>query len=270
MTPALLREQYAQFLYVFHSIGGALRFTRKHRLWEGFLGYGWVSRLAMILAVLAGLQFLSVLTKYLKRIDVTDPISTMGVMGNFLQDVIKAEYNFLFAGGMKYLMLIFLEVLIFHITRRSLAIFKLKTGEPTLKAFINAQVRMIQISIVCFFMESILSGVAKGALQVTPIPDFLIPALIFPIQCFFTGVPVVDNFYEQYNYSIKQSLKTIRPYAGVAIALGLILNILFLIPVLGSILGPFLAAITSVLVMYELSELGKRKDQGALLEEELV
>ena len=138
MNAGILREQYQQFLYVFYSLGDGLRFTRKYRLWEGFLKYGWVSRLAILLSIIAGF---------------------------------KEEYNLLFAGGMKYTMLIFLEILIFHITRRTLNILKLESGDPTLKAFIRAQIRMLKISLVCYVLESVFSSLTKTGLGMMHMPE---------------------------------------------------------------------------------------------------
>ncbi len=265
MNAGILREQYQQFLYVFYSLGDGLRFTRKYRLWEGFLKYGWVSRLAILLSIIAGFKFLEVFWKYANRVQGANPFQAMSVMGGFVQEVAKEEYNLLFAGGMKYTMLIFLEILIFHITRRTLNILKLESGDPTLKAFIRAQIRMLKISLVCYVLESVFSSLTKTGLGMMHMPEFVKAVPVFGIQCMFTGITVIDNFNEQFGMSIRESLRYCRNYIGVAIALGLILQALFLVPVLGSVFGPFLAATASALVMFELSDLTQREQPGLVI-----
>ena len=259
---AWLREQAAQFLYVFYSAGDALHFARKNRIWEGFMAYGWASRLFALVGVVAGIKFLHVLWQYLMKVDESRPFAAAGMLGGFFQELFVAEYELLFAGGMKYGTMVLLEILIFHITFRTLCILLVKSGQPTLKDFIRAQVRMFKVSLACLVLESVFSMVARG-LPFSSVSVFL-------IQCAFMGIPILDNFLEQFDFSIRQSIHYSRQFAGVALGLGLMLQICFLVPVLGNVMGPVAASITSALVMYELSHLTRSKEASLTLEEELV
>jgi hypothetical protein len=258
----LLREQIAQFLYVFYSAGDALRFAHKNRIWEGFMAYGWASRLFALVGTVAGLKFLHILWQYLMKVDESHPFAAAGMLGGFFQELLVAEYELLFMGGMKYGTMVLLEILIFHITFRTLCILLVKSGQPTLKDFIRAQVRMFKVSLACLVLESLGSMVARG-LPFASVSVFL-------IQCAFMGIPILDNFLEQFDFGIRQSIRYTMQFAGVALGLGLMLQVCFLVPVLGNVVGPVVASITSVLVLYELSDLTRSKEASLTLEEELV
>lgn len=86
--------------------------------------------------------------------------------------------------------------------------------------------------------------------------EFMKPVLVFAVQCYYLGFTIVDNYNEQFGLSIKDSAKyTYQNHLGVALGVGLILNILLFIPVLGVVVGPLLSAVTATLVMYQLSDL---------------
>lgn len=270
MNRMSLREQYAQFLYVFYSLVDALHFARKNRLWEGFMVYGWASRLAMLLGMLAGFRFFQILWKYVMAVDSINPFAAAGLLGSFATEVVREEYDFLFSGGMKYGSMVLLEIFIFHITYRTLSVLLVKSGVPTLKDFLRAQVRIFKLSLVCWLLESAFLVVAKSTLELSILPGWFLPVITFLIQCLFLGLPILDNFTEHFGFGIREGLRYARQYTGVAIGLGLLLRVGFWIPLLGNLISPVLVSIVSVLVMYELSDLTRSKESGMTLAEELV
>ena len=62
-------------------------------------------------------------------------------------------YDFLFVGGMKYVMMMLLEVVIFHMVRVTLEKLTGQTSDLSFQAFFNAQIRMIKVSIRSYIME---------------------------------------------------------------------------------------------------------------------
>lgn len=270
MNRQFLQDQYGQLLHVFYSIGDAVYFARKNRLWEGFMAYGWVSRLSLIVGSIAGLRFLQILWKYVTQVDPSNAFVAAGMLGSFAQEVVLEEYKLLFSGGMKYGTLVLLEIFIFHITFRTLCVLLVKSGTPTLKDFMRAQLRMLQISVVCWFLESVFSMIARTALDLAPFSNWLTPGATFIIQCIFMGVPILDNFTEQFKLGIKQSIQYMRSYVGVALGVGMLLQLFFVVPVVGNVLGPILVSIISAITMYELSDLTSRRESAQTLEEELV
>lgn len=270
MNRVFFREQYEQFLYVFYSLGDAWHFAKKNRLWEGFMVYGWASRLAMLVGLFAGLRFVQILWKYVMAVDSVNPFAAASLLGSFATEVVQEEYTFLFSGGMKYGTMVVLEIFIFHITYRTLSLLLVNTGVPTLKDFLRAQIRMFKLSLVCWLLESMFLLATKMTFELAVLPEWLLPVVTFLIQCLFMGLPILDNFTERFGFGIRDGIQYARQYAGAALGLGLLLRVGFWIPMLGNLLAPILASIVSALVMYELSDLTRSKESGMTLAEELV
>ena len=229
----------------------AMHFVKQNRLWEGFWKYGWVSRLLVFLAVAIGIKFFFILKNMAFP---SDPgiVTTAMTLGSVFQNFAVEGYEFLFSGIMKYLMLIMLEVIIFHMCRLTLKILSGADSDLSLDNFVKAQIRMIKVAIRAFITEMFFTMIVKILFGIFGSLDFLQPIIIYLVQCYFLGILVLDNYIEQFGYSIKESFKIIRQYAGIALGIGLILNVLLAVPLLGPLAGPVLAAVTATIVMYDL------------------
>ncbi len=238
----------------------AYSFIRKHKIWKGFWEYGWVAKILMVLAILAGLKFLQIYFQWLSDAYDSDPITAIGSMGGMMWEAVTEEYNFFFAGGMKYMIVIFMEIVIYHASRRTVKLLTGQDEEATFKNFMKAQVRMIKVSFQSYIMEIILTTLIGVALSfsIFSFMGFMKPVLIFAVQCFFLGFAVMDNYSEQFNMSIKESLKLSKEYLGIAIGTGLVLQIFFAIPAVGPLVGPFLSAVAVCLAMYAITDLHLR------------
>lgn len=235
----------------------AYHFIRKHKVWKGFWEYGWVSKIMMVLAILAGLKFLQIYFQWLSEAYDSDPITAISSVGGMMWEAVTEEYKFFFAGGMKYMIVIFMEIVIYHASRRTVKLLTGQDEEATFKNFMKAQIRMIKVSFQSYIMEIIfttLIGVAFS-LSIFSFLGFFKPVLIFIVQCFFLGFAVMDNYSEQFNRSIKESLKISREYLGIAIGTGLVLQIFFAIPGVGPLVGPFLSAVAVCLAMYAITDI---------------
>lgn len=250
-----LKTSWSQFFYSIVAIPRSIRFFRQHRLWEGFWRYGWVSRLLIFVAVILGLRFVMILWNKVFSTHVNDPLATVMNMGVAMKDFVVEGYSFLFFGSMKYIILILVEVIVFHVCRRTLELLTGKESEADFKSFVKAQTRMIKVAVRSWVLEVIATVILSIIFGIFGWLDFLEPVLIFGIQCYFLGFALVDNYNEQFGLSIKDSAKYTKGYAGIALGIGLVLNILFLIPIIGPIAAPILGAVTVTIVMYELSDL---------------
>jgi hypothetical protein len=247
--------QFAETMLTHREAG---EFIMKHRLWDGFWKYGWVSKILIGIAILFGLKFISIIWDWFDHFLSPDSGSTIIEMGLFMKDVAVGSYDFLFSGGIKYIMLILLEVIIFHICRRTSKILRGVSSELTFKIFLKSQVRMIKVVFRSYFMEMILTILLKIGFGIFGFIDFLEPVFIFGVQCYFIGFLVLDNYSEQFDLSIKESVRYARQFIGVCLATGLVLNILLFIPFIGAIVGPALAAVTVSLIMLRISDLHLR------------
>jgi CysZ protein len=185
------------------------------------------------------------------HLDVHDPIEA-GLQATFLvKDLAIGGYEFMFAGAYKYLVLIIMELLIFHMTLSTHAVLNGKRDPLTPGIFVKAQIRMVKVSIFTYAMELVASIVIKVVLSILGF-ELIKGVLIFLTQCFFLGFAMIDNYNEIHHLEIKESYKHTLKYAGVAVGIGIVLYVLIIIPVIGPFAGPMVAAIAATLVMHEL------------------
>jgi len=252
------KEHYTQFLYTLFTYPQAVSFIRIHKIWSGFWKYSWASKILIVAAILSGLKFLQSIVHWFDKADTSDPLAAMSVMGTMMVDVVSREYEYLTSGSMRYLMIILVEIVIFHVSRKTLEILINKESDSTMKAFIHAQIRMIKVAFFCYVMEMVFGLGTKAVFGVFGAFQFLQPAALFLIQVFFMGFAVLDNYLEQFNLTIKESFKYTRNFIGVALGCGLSMQLFFLVPVMGPVIAPFLAAVTATIAMVELSDLHLR------------
>jgi len=233
----------------------ASRFIIKHKLWEGFWKYGWVSSLLIGVAIIFGFKFFSIIKGWFSQFQssTTNPIAEMGLL---VEHIALDSYNFLFTGSFKYIMLRLLEIIIFHVCRRTMQILTGDNPDFTIKSFIDAQIRMLKITIRTYFLEMAFTILAKIFFGIFHSVDVIEPIFLFGLQCYFLGFLILDNYNEQFDMTIKESGLFARDYIGVSLAAGLILNLLLFIPVIGAIVGPMLAAVAVTIIMYRYT--GKR------------
>lgn len=247
-----------QFKETLQTYKGSVLFVRKHRLWEGFWTYGWVSRLLVFAGLFMGLKFFGIFFKWLNVFRTAETTQMMTVVSGMFTDFFKEGYAELFSGETKYFMLILLEVIIFHVCRRTIEVLRGSTeADLSFNAFVKAQVRMFKIGLIAWILETIVAALIGVSLGIFGM-GFLKPGIVFAAQCFFLGFAVIDNYNEQFELEIKESLKYTLQYTGVALAIGVVLYILMLIPIVGPIAGPILAAVTATLVMFRISDVHEK------------
>lgn len=226
-------------------------FIKANKLWVGFLAYSWVSKFLLVVGALLSLKFGGIFSSWMGNVAVEG--MSMNAFGSLISESASEGYHLFVQGGFKYVILILLEVVIFHFARKTLEVLTGDKAEDSLKAFIEAQVRMLKVVLFAYVLETIFS-VLVGVLVSLIGFEMIKPLLIFLIQCFFLGFVVVDNYNEIYKMSIQQSFKYTRQYAGVAIGIGVVLYVLMLVPVLGAVLAPLLGAVTATITMHELNK----------------
>ncbi|MFK8103952.1 MAG: EI24 domain-containing protein [Saprospiraceae bacterium] len=262
----LLGIYLQQFISTLFAHNEAIKYIRKHRLWEGLLQYGWLSKFLMAIGILLGFKFIKTFMDSITSMGLTETANPLVEMGNMIGHVAVDSYDFLFHGSIKYLMLILLEVVIFHICRRCIELLTKTKGDLSLKTFIAAQIRMIKVVFRTYIIEMILTLGIKIFFGIFGTFDFFEPIVIFGLQCYFLGFLVMDNYLEQYGLSIKESLRYANQFIGVAVGAGLVLNLLLLIPFFGAIVAPIIAGVTVCLVMHSSSDLHLTPSKDAKVE----
>lgn len=239
------------FVLTIKNYRNVFPFIQANQIWKGFLSYSWVSKFLLVLGAVLSLKFGGLFNNWYEQ------TATQGMsftaFGNLIEDTFSEGYHLFVDGGFKYAILILLEVVIFHFARKTLEVLTGDKAEDSLDAFIKAQVRMIKVVFFAYIMETVCSVFFGSMLSLVGF-DIIKPVVIFGIQCFFLGFAVVDNYNEIYEMSIKQSFKYTRQYAGVAVAIGIVIYVLMMVPVVGAVLAPLLGAVTATITMHELNK----------------
>ncbi|MEE9373501.1 MAG: EI24 domain-containing protein [Saprospiraceae bacterium] len=236
-------------VFTFRNLRGANRFAQKHELWKGIMNYKWLSKMLFVFAIIASIMLINSVMNWWNQMP--NQMNSIAELGSIVGTMFKGGYDLFVIGGLKYVVLILVEVVIFHFARRTLEIVRGEEVDNSFSAFIKAQKRMIKVAIFSFLMESFYSIILKVATGVIGF-SFIDPVGIFIIQCFFLGYAIIDNYNEIYHMTLKQSFKMTQKYAGVTLVIGIPVYIIMLMPLLGTIFGPILGAIAATITMNEL------------------
>ena len=234
-------------------------FIKKNKLWEGVLKYTWLSRFLMIVGIIGGIAFINFIFEYWTQKAQIDTLS-FSSLGTAVGGFFVEGYDLFVIGGLKYVILILMEVVIFHFARRTIEIKTGETVDTSLKTFIKAQMRMIKVVAYSWLMETIVSFlVVKLAFSMLGLDSLDTIATIL-IQSYFLGFAVIDNYNEIYHMTIKQSLKYTTQYGTVALIVGLMVYTIMLIPLAGAFAGPLIGAVVGAITMYELHQMDQNMD----------
>lgn len=227
-------------------------FVQEHKPWKGLKEYGWVAKLVIAGAVLFGFQFCYSLVSWISNLGASSqPLGLTSTMSTFYSDVALKNFEWIFSGGSKYLILILLEVLVFHFTRFTLSFLTGRESDSTFDAFIKAEIRMIKVSIRCWFMETViifLLGIGLSIFGMEGSKEFL----GFFIQCYFLGYAMIDNYFECFGATIKESFTQVWEVPGVAIGIGIVAYGLMHIPLVGVVLATTFGAVAATIAIYKL------------------
>jgi len=154
------------------------------------------------------------------------------------------KHKSVFSNSLKFFLLIFLEVLIFHFAVRTNSILKGQKKEAFFKDFSHAQLRMIKVMGLKWALGLACYIVVTVALSIAQI-RFVTPYLMYFVYAYFIGFAFLDNYMEQFGYTIRESSRTIQTHFGAAVTLGVIAGALMHIPLVGPLVTPFICAIAA-------------------------
>ncbi|WP_146088807.1 hypothetical protein [Neolewinella xylanilytica] len=248
-----LRYGIHEFFYTLMTFPRAWRFMVNHRLWVGLRQYGWVARGLVAVGILVGLFMITEVFEWLES-HADEPLTAMAIGSDSLiwQWLLEA-YNSLSNGVLNWVVLVLLEVVIYHFMRQTLRVILEKDVEEahTFKPFLNAQIRMLQVSFMAVILQQVLVNIGNAVL-----PNFVEGLFAIAVQSTILGYAIADNYNEQFELTIQQSLKQLqRNYIGICMGLGLPLFLLLKVPLFGTVLGPLLTSVAAAIVLREKSDL---------------
>lgn len=256
------KEEAEQFRYTVASFPSTARFIIRERVWEGFWKYGWFSRILTFAAVIIGLNMIGNLFSFFSDLTSGSYQLSLSGAGSFAQGLYENSIGFLTGSGSRFLMLVLLEVIIFHASRQTLRIIAGKESKSSFKDFLNAQFRMLLVSGYAWLMTLVLAIPVKIFFGIFEFLTFLKSPVLFLLEAFFLGFTIVDNYQEQYGLSIKESINYATEHLGINLAIGIVVRVLFWVPVAGPVFAPLLAAVAATIVMYEETSLHETPAEG--------
>lgn len=212
-------------------------FIKKNKLWEGYWAHGWIAKWTIFIGALVTILFVCNIYNTFSSLAHSPESSETMNMGVIIEKVY-------FQGGIKYLLLIVMEMLIFHFSTRTLNILEGKSTSIKPSEFVSAQIRMIKISIRNYFYEiviGILLAIVLGILGGSELKSFL---MLF-VQFYFIGFAFMDNYFEQKNLTIKESGYYIKEHLFAAVIIGAAGYGLFMIPLIGALTAPFICSVAA-------------------------
>lgn len=238
-----------QFIIAIGALKISKDFILRYKLWENWRSMRWVHYASVIFAVICGIKMLSLVGAAFSNLGniVTGNLDhiQLGFTGGFL----KSESDFFDTDIYKYLFLFFSMSLVYHFGGRTLEILYRVPYRPTFKVFIHSQVRALIFVLICFILESIVTGISGGLLKTFGIGWFQ-PVFKFVIQSFFFGAVILDGLHGGRGWSFKASIKhSFNYYSGIALLLGAAGLALSYIPVIGALLVGSIISVAAMIAI---------------------
>ena len=248
-----LRYGIHEFFYTLMSFPRAWRFMLNHRLWVGLRQYGWVARALVVVGVLMGLFMISEVVDWYED-HAEAPLTALAVgEDSLLLRLITDAYESLSEGVLNWVVLVLLEVVIYHFMRRTLQVVVGKDVEEAhkFKPFLDAQKRMIVVSFFSVIVQEILVELGEDLL-----PSIIAWWFALGVQATILGFAIADNYAEQFDLTKTQSYRYFyRHYIGICMGLGLPLFLMLKVPVVGTLLGPLVTSVAAAIVLREKADL---------------
>lgn len=255
-TAVQFRSFLGQFLLTIGTFRSAVDLIRDRQLWQGINRYGWVVKGLVVVAILMGLSFFSLVTDWIGGLyEAENGIAALSSVGTLASNMALEGYESFSSGLMKYVILLLSEVIIFHFMQRALEEIQDHPIKTDFQAFLDAQIRMIKVVIRTYIMELIATALLSVFFGIFGFLDWLEPFTLFLVQCYFFGLVIIDNYNEQFDMSIKDSMEFSKNYRGVSLALGIVLYLFMLIPLVGVVAGTILVSVTAAIVLNRIAKL---------------
>lgn len=255
-TTVQFRTILGQFFLTIGALRPAVDLIRDRQLWRGINRYGWVVKALVVVAILIGLSFLGQVSKWIGSLFAAESgMVALSSVGTLASNMAIQGYESFTSGLMKYVILLLSEVIIFHFMQRALEEIQNHPIRTDFQSFLDAQIRMIKVVIRTYIMELIATVVVSIFFGIFGFLDWIEPVVLFLVQCYFFGLVIIDNYNEQFGMTIKESIEFSKGYRGVSLALGLVLYLFMLVPLVGVVAGTILVSVTAAIVLNRIAKL---------------
>jgi CysZ protein len=161
---------------------------------------------------------------------------------------------FVYFSIFKYILLTIASPIYAYISERTAEILTGQSYPFSINQLIKDILRGIRLSLRNIFKQTILTLLLL-ALSFIPVLGIFTAVLIFFIDAYYYGFAMLDYNCERKKMNYQQSLIFVKAHRGLAIGNGVVFYLLFLIPVLGIILGAPLSAIAATISLNKQNKL---------------
>lgn len=236
-----------QLFLAFRSYGQVFRTLDKYRLWSVLILPSILSLIiAIVIGFLAWVSSDDILNYFSNKYRFIDYNTSAGNIFEIVATIaIRGLTFFLYLKMFRYLILILLSPVFVNISN---VLYNKVVGEEhkmNIWSYCFCSFRSIELSLRNFVLDVLLTLLllilSIIILWIVP----LIPILILIVESYFFAVVLMDYRYEMEGISKKESIRKCRELPGIPIGIGLVFNLILLIPLLGVMFGPVLALIAS-------------------------
>jgi len=245
-------EVVLDFAYQVKNCINAMRdtipFIQQHELWKGMRDHKFVAGILAIISLLFSVFVLGDIVSVFGDVIKGDVVQS-GLSSNMgeVSDAVKKEgKDAFFSGGTRYLLIILLEVVIFHFAVKTLSILTQEKRSPVFKDFLNAEFRMISVMFRNFLKGLVIHFFIYIAFSIFGIKD-LTSVVMFFVYAYFIGFAFFDNYNEQFGKTIRESQGIIKQHRWASTTLGITVSGLIFVPFIGPVIAPILASIAAII-----------------------
>jgi CysZ protein len=199
-----------------------------------------------LIGILAWTTSDDILSYVIRRFPIKDYDSQVGNFFEVMASIgIRGLTLFLYLKLFRYLILILLSPVFVNISKVLYGVSQAKDQKMNIWSYCFCSFRGIKFGIRNFVLDILATVVilfiAIIIFWILP----LIPFIILIMESYFFAIALMDYRYEKDGFTMKESIQKSRKVAGIPIGIGLIFNLILLIPIIGVAFGPVLALIAA-------------------------
>jgi CysZ protein len=232
----------------------AWRMLSKHRLWPMLLLSGCIYLCIILLGaygVFKGMHWLNDLIFETRFVKAWSNYTALKILFRILIAGIYLASFFVFFSVYKYVLLILASPLYAYISEKTESLLTGATFQFNVSQFIKDIMRGVQLSIRNFIKQMSIS-ILLLLLSFIPVVGLISALLFIVLDSYYYGFSMLDYSCERHQLNSTQSIAFVKKNKGLAIGNGLVFYCLFLIPVLGIIIGAPLSAMAAAISMASL------------------
>jgi len=236
-----------QLFLAFKSYGLAFRTLDKYRLWTILILPSFLSLfIAILIGILAWTTSDDILSYVIRRFPINDYDSQVGNFFEIIASIgIRGLTFFFYLKLFRYLILILLSPVFVNVSNVLYGSIQAKNQKMNIWSYCFCSFRGIKFAIRNFVLELLVTII----LLIISLIIFwifpLVPILILIVESYYFSIVLMDYRFEKDGLSMKEVIKNGRKMPGIPIGIGLIFNLILLIPLIGVVFGPVLALIAS-------------------------